>query len=254
MRAPETLGRLRAIAFDLDGTLVDSAPDIAHALNAALLGAGLQPFDLDTVRAWIGDGPDRLIERALAAQGLADAHEALRQRLRVAFDVVTLDAPLAHGHVYEGIEALLAQLAREQPLVVVTNKPTALARAVLAAARLLPHLCAVHGADTPVLRKPSPAMLQAAADRLGVSTAELLMVGDGPADLRAAEAAGCPAALVSWGYGHEAAGAAQTDTALWRVQTPQHLLAGLIAATQDARQEHPSTFRRQPCLQEADRR
>ena len=246
-----------AIAFDLDGTLVDSAPDIAHALNTALREAGLRSFDLHTVRAWIGDGPDVLIGHALAAQGHEparppegriparrdgakrqgcpnqDASPELRSRLRAAFDAVTLAAPLGHGVVFEGIEAVLIQLARVMPLVVVTNKPTPLAAAVLAAARLLPHVCSVHGADTPEQRKPSPLLLQAAARRLDLPTSRMLMVGDGPADFGAGRAAGCAAALVDWGYAHAAVDS--SDARLWRVRSPEHLLGGMLLDTAAAR-------------------
>ncbi|HEV8314435.1 MAG TPA: HAD-IA family hydrolase [Burkholderiaceae bacterium] len=222
-----------AIAFDLDGTLVDSAPDIAHALNTALREAGLRSFDLHTVRAWIGDGPDVLIGHALAAQGHEDVSPELRSRLRAAFDAVTLAAPLGHGVVFEGIEAVLIQLARVMPLVVVTNKPTPLAAAVLAAARLLPHVCSVHGADTPEQRKPSPLLLQAAARRLGLPTNRMLMVGDGPADVGAARAAGCAAALVDWGYAHAAVDS--SDARLWRLRSPEHLLGGMLLYTAAAR-------------------
>jgi phosphoglycolate phosphatase len=217
--------RPAAIAFDLDGTLVDSAPDIAHALNTALRQAGLAGFDLQTVRGWIGDGPDTLIRHALAALGRPDAPAELRARLRVAFDIATLSAPLDHGAVFDGIEPALRQLARRMPLVVVTNKPTALARAVLAAARLLPHLCDVHGADVPEQRKPSPLLLQAAARRLGLRPDQMLMVGDGPADVHAARAAGCAAALVDWGYAHAAV---DDDAQLWRVRSPHHLLGRVL--------------------------
>ena len=218
-----------AIAFDLDGTLVDSAPDISNALNTALRAAGLRSFDLQTVRAWIGDGPDVLIGHALAAQGHEHASAELRSQLRAAFDAVTLAAPLDHGAVFEGIEPVLMQLTRVMPLVVVTNKPTRLARAVLAAARLLPHVCSVHGADTAEQRKPSPLLLQAAAERLGLRTNQMLMVGDGPADVRAARAAGCGAAVVDWGYAHAAVDS--SDAPLWRVRTPQHLLGSVLLDT-----------------------
>lgn len=122
------LRAVRAVAFDLDGTLVDSAADIGHALNTALAGAGLRCFDLATVRTWIGDGPDALIARALAAQGLSADDAALRQSLRAGFDAATLAAPLGQGRVFPGIAALLRQLSeRRYPLAVVTNKPTRLA-------------------------------------------------------------------------------------------------------------------------------
>lgn len=191
---------LRAVAFDLDGTLVDSAPDIGHALNQALRESGFGSFDLEQVRAWIGDGPDVLIERALKALGQGDDAQP-RRTLRQAFDRATLAAPLTHGAVFEGIHALLQALRPAWPLVVVTNKPSALARAVLDAGGLLPHFAAVYGADVAALRKPAPGMLNQAARELGLANHQLLMVGDSAADMGAAAAAGSPAAWAGWGYG-----------------------------------------------------
>ena len=215
------LRAVRAVAFDLDGTLVDSAADIGHALNTALAGAGLRRFDLATIRTWIGDGPDALIARALAAQGVSADDAVLRQSLRARFDAATLAAPLAHGHVFPGIVALLRQLSeRQYPLAVVTNKPTRLARAVVDAAGLLPWFAQVQGADSAVQRKPSPVMLQTTAAQFGVAPSNLLMVGDAPPDILAASAAGCPAALVSWGYG---AHAVPPGLDPWRVERPEHI-------------------------------
>ena len=193
-----------AIAFDLDGTLIDSAPDIAHALNCALHESALPSVELAQVRRWIGDGPDVMIERALCGlQRSADT--PLRPVLRAAFDRFTLQAPMQHGAVYPGIAELLAQLAPRWRLAVVTNKPSVLARSVLRAAGLLPHIMAVHGADAPGLRKPAPAMLLAVAAQFGVAPKRLLMVGDAPTDLRCAQAAGAGAVLVAWGYAVAAA-------------------------------------------------
>lgn len=218
---------VRAVAFDLDGTLVDSAPDIQHALNDALKKEGLPRFDLDLVRSWIGDGPDVLIARALAHEGRGDADDEFRARLRRWFDAATLAAPLAGGTVYPGILDLVAGLRRLLPMVAVTNKPTPLARAVLDAAGVLPFLDGVHGADAPALRKPAPAMLLAACERLGVAPAQMLMVGDSEPDMRSAQAAGCPAMLVTWGYGHEKLGGWPPHR---RVDTPEQLLQALRTA------------------------
>ncbi len=216
---------IRALAFDLDGTLVDSAPDIGHALNQALRESGFGSFDLEQVRAWIGDGPDVLIERALKALGQGEGVE-LRRTLRQAFDRSTLHAPLSHGAVFEGIDALLQQLHGSWPLVVVTNKPTALARAVLDAGALLPRFAAVYGADSAALRKPAPAMLNRAALELGVSTPQLLMVGDSAADMGSAAAAGSPAVWAGWGYG---VAHSLPVPPRWQVQRPAELLDILLA-------------------------
>ena len=214
---------IEAIAFDLDGTLIDSAAGVALALNTALTTAGLPGFELATVRSWIGDGPDSLILRALEASRLRDTDlPSLASMLRKVFDTTTLHDPGAQGAAYAGIADLLGDLSDTRPLVVVTNKPSPLARAVLEAAGLLNHFAAVHGADTPVQRKPSPLLIQQAAAGLGITTDALLMVGDGPADLQAAHAAGCRAAWVSWGYGP-----APARADVWRLDAPRELIARL---------------------------
>lgn len=220
--------RVDGIAFDLDGTLVDSAPDIRHALNSALHKAGLRTFDLDTVRGWIGDGPDATIARALVAQAIDPTNapgRALCDHLRRAFDMTALAAPMSLGHVFDGIPDMVAALARDYACVVVTNKPTPLARALLNAAHLLPHFSAVFGADEPAQRKPSPRLLHAAAERLGLPAGALLMVGDGHADLQAAAAAGCPAALAGWGYG----ASGWDGPPPWRMDQPAELPVQLAA-------------------------
>lgn len=203
MTKPMLPMRVDAIAFDLDGTLVDSAGGIAHALNAALAEEGRPSFALDTVRAWIGDGPDALIARALAAAALSSSDTGgLAGRLRRGFDAATLASPMAGSSVFAGIHGVVEALASQRPLVVITNKPTALARAVLKEAGLIPFFVAVHGADTPAQRKPSPLLIQQAARGLGVVLDRLLMVGDAPVDIAAALAAGSRVAWAGWGYGH----------------------------------------------------
>jgi phosphoglycolate phosphatase len=224
-----SLNAVRAIAFDLDGTLVDSAPDIAHALNSALRQAGRDAFDLATVRGWIGAGPDMLIAQALAAGATEGAESAvLRAGLRRDFDTATFAAPFMHGTVYPEMADTLQVLFPLCPMVVVTNKPTALARAVLEAAGLMPQFKAVYGADRAELRKPLPAMLLLAAQDLGLAAPQLLMVGDSPADLNAAKAAGAPAALVNWGYGYSQA---RSLGPCWQIHRPPELAALLLGRT-----------------------
>jgi phosphoglycolate phosphatase len=217
----------KAIAFDLDGTLIDSAPDIAAALNDALQRNGLPLVHADSVRGWIGDGPGSLIQRALVQLGVVrpDAPlegDALQERLRHDFHTATLDAPLRHGRIYDGVTEMLDACA--QPLAVVTNKPSALAHRVLQAAGLRSRFACVLGADAPALRKPAPALLLDAAMQLGVGPASLLMVGDSANDLHCARAAGCRAAWVSWGYGAWPCDAAPGTM---RIDAPGHLQLAL---------------------------
>ncbi len=213
-----------AICFDLDGTLIDSAAGVALALNTALAESGLPTFEPSTVRGWIGDGPDALILRALAAGPMRDSDPAaLAATLRRRFDLTTLTVPAAQGEAYPGIAALLARLAGRYPMAVVTNKPTVLARAVLQSAGVLEHFAQVRGADVAAQRKPSPLLIQRAARCFGLSARSVLMVGDGPADLAAAHAAGSPVAWASWGYGPE------PPPGTWRLGAPADLLAALPA-------------------------
>ena len=221
--------RVEAIAFDLDGTLVDTAGGIAHALNAAFAEAGLPGFDLGTVRGWIGDGPDALIAHGLAAGRHAPGGMAeLAARLRQQFDAATLRAPMRDSSVFAGIPLVLGRLAMRWPLAVVSNKPTALARAVLEEAGLLTLFKSVHGADFAPQRKPSPLLIRQAAASLGVPAHALLMVGDAGTDIEAALAAGSHAAWAGWGYGKADK---QTPEEVWTLRTPHDLLARMAAST-----------------------
>lgn len=215
--------RIEAIAFDLDGTLIDTAPDIADALNRSLLAEGLAAVAPRDARGWIGDGPDMLIQRALEHLGVAaTAHR--RAALREHFEAATLATPMDRGAVFEGIPALLEAWAGRAPMVVVTNKPTLLSEHVLEAAGVRRFFDAVHGADQPEQRKPAPYLLETAAAGLGVATARLLMIGDSGNDLRCARAAGCPAVWVAWGYG---AFAPPDGLSVWQASSPADLAANL---------------------------
>ena len=137
------------------------------------------------------------------------------------------DQPMRDSSVFDGIPMVLGRLSSRWPLVVVSNKPSALARAVLEEAGLLSAFASVHGADAVPQRKPSPLLLRQAAARLGVATGALLMVGDAGTDIEAALAAECHAAWAAWGYG-QADG--QAPSRVWPLRTPHDLLVRMADA------------------------
>ena len=187
----------RLAVFDLDGTLVDSAPDIHAALNRVMAARGLAGFTLAEVTAMIGDGAKVLVERALAA----------RDRPFDAGAVAEFIAdPAAEGAVdaraFPGIPEALARLEAEGwRLAVCTNKPVAMARALLGSLGLLGRFAALGGGDSFPTRKPDPAHLLATIAAAGGLRDGAVMIGDHHNDIRAARGAGIPGLFVSWGYG-----------------------------------------------------
>lgn len=183
-----------AVLWDLDGTLVDSAGDIAANVNRALRDAGLPELPEARVRGFVGDGARSLVQRCAEAAGGR-------------FDPTLLSSFLAHylAHPAERsrvhppeLRGLLDTFAEEGvPMAVVTNKPLAVSLALLDALALRDHFGVVVGGDSFPERKPHPRPLREATAALGVERA--VMVGDGPQDVAAARAAGLPVVGVGWG-------------------------------------------------------
>lgn len=190
----------QAVLFDLDGTLIHSAPDLHASVNILLARHGLGPLTLEQVISMIGNGVKKLVERAFAACGrplgemdLENEHQAM---LGIYGDHLTLLTVLMPG-AREAVETLHAAGIR---LGVVTNKPQMPTEAILDHFGLSRFLGAVIGGDAGVARKPAPDMILAALDRLGATPEAALMVGDSPADLGAARAAGVVMVAVRGGY------------------------------------------------------
>lgn len=186
------------VLFDLDGTLIDSAPDIHRLANAALAAEGLAPLDLPVVRGFIGRGLPHLVDRLLAAHGATGPVRAARM---VALIASRYEDAVDLTRLYPGVADALDRLASDgHTLGICTNKPAAAARAVLDHFGLLGRFATLIGGDSCAQRKPHPAPLIAAWRACGDGPA--VYVGDSEIDAECAAAAGLPLILFTQGYRH----------------------------------------------------
>ena len=192
---------IRAVGFDLDGTLIDSLPDLATAINAMLRRLDYSALTQAKIRTLVGDGAESLVEHALAA-GRGDSARAVPGDEAFAiFKEVYSRQMFRDSRLYAGVIPTLETLRDAHlALFCVTNKDGALARALMHEAGLEPHLAFTIGPHTREERKPSPAMLLHAAAQLGLVPQQVLYVGDSVIDMEAAHAAGCRTVAVSYGY------------------------------------------------------
>lgn len=199
------------IAFDLDGTLVDTAPDLVRALNESVVPAGLAPVPLAAVRAMVGRGARALILRAYERAG-APAPDAEEVEARLDVFLAAYRADIArHSRPFEGVEAALDHLARRGArLSVCTNKPTRLAAPLLEALDLADRFERVIGPEDAPEKKPDPRHLIAAYGGAPAGPASVL-VGDSEPDVLAAKAAGAAAVVFSDGYSEKPADALGAD-------------------------------------------
>jgi len=184
------------IVFDLDGTLIDSAPDIQAACNKVLADEGARPVDMKTLISFIGNGIPKLVERAIKARDLDIAdHERLTQKM---LDYYGAD-PATLSKLYNGIETLLPALkAEHHHLGICTNKPLEPTMAILDLYGITKHFDVIIGGDTLPVKKPNPAPLVAAFKALG--DGQRLYVGDSEVDAETADKARVPFALFTEGY------------------------------------------------------
>ena len=188
---------VRAAIFDLDGTLVHSAPDIQAAANTVLAGEGLAPLSLEETTSFIGAGAGVFVERMAAAR--LPAPDTDRTRAMQAAFIDLYEGAVGLTRPYPGAVAALETLAQDGwALGLVTNKPEAPARALLAHLDLMRFFPVIVGGDSLPRRKPDPLPLRHAMAALGAR--ETVYVGDSETDAATAQAAGVPFALFTEGY------------------------------------------------------
>lgn len=195
------IDRLRAAGFDLDGTLIDSAPDLGAAANATLATLGLAQLPEARFPRLVGGGIGVLVERALTESLGHPPEPGLRDRALDCFRESYAARLFEHSRVYPGVIEGLGRL-RDAGLALccITNKHSSFALPLLEAAGLASLFDFTLCADEAARRKPQPAMLLEACARLDATPAQLLYVGDSRTDVLAARAAGCPVVTVDYGY------------------------------------------------------
>lgn len=192
---------VKLVLFDLDGTLVHSAPDLAYAVNLMLDDLGLPEQPYERIAGWIGNGMARLVKRALTGEMQAEPAPEVFERGLASFEAHYARNLTRHTRVFpDGVETLAGLAARGFVLGCVTNKLGIFARALLEQLDLTRYLKVIVAGDTVPARKPDPLPLRYACERAGVAPAQAVMVGDSASDVLAARAAAACCIAVTYGY------------------------------------------------------
>jgi phosphoglycolate phosphatase len=221
---------VRTVVFDLDGTLVDTAPDLINALNFVLVREGMPPIPLASARNMIGAGARRMLERGIEADGRAFS-VADMDRLTKDFIEYYAEHIAEGSRPFEGLETALDDLAtRGYRLAVCTNKLEWLSKKLLNALGLSPRFAAICGADTFGISKPDPAILRQTVARAGGELSATIMVGDAGPDVGVARRAGVPVIGVEFGYTEVPIADLKPDRLIGHMRDLPRTVEGLIAA------------------------
>ena len=212
----------RLIAFDLDGTLIDSSRDLAESINELLTDLGAPSLPHDDITRMIGEGAKVLVRRALAAAGIAEDSEAIGRFLDI-YDRRLLN----HTRPYAGIADVVCAARQHARVAVLTNKPLEPSEKVLAGLGMRKLFDDVIGSGGSYPRKPDPAALIALMDRAGATPDRTLMVGDSRIDYETARSAATRCCLVTYGFSADTLADIPIHDA-WRVADAAEL-AGVIA-------------------------
>ena len=219
------LDAIDCVLFDLDGTLVDSAPDLLAAVNSVLADDGRESIDIATLRPVVSKGA-----RAMLAVAFPDDSSSQREARVPAMLAHYANAIARHTRPFDGIESLLARIEDAgKHWGIVTNKSAALAQAVVGAMGWNDRCGAMVGGDTLLAAKPDPAPLLHACALLGVDQSRCVYVGDDQRDIQAARAAAMPSVAALWGY-RQAHEDPYTWGAEWVIAHPDDLFRALVVS------------------------
>ncbi len=193
----------KLILIDLDGTLVDSVPDLALCVDEMMAGIGRPPHGEAKVRDWVGNGVERLVKRALVGQLEGEPDQAEFERAYPLFLELYARHNGERSRLYPGVREGLDRLAAgDGRLGCVTNKAAQFTEPLLEALGIRDYFSIVISGDTLPRKKPDPLPLLHAAEHFGIDPQDALMLGDSVSDVRAARAAGFGVICVSYGYNH----------------------------------------------------
>jgi len=210
------------LIFDLDGTLIDSAKDLAITMNATRAHFGMPPLDPNLIYSYVGNGASVLVRRALGP----DVSEALAEEGLRFFLRYYRGHALEHTQPYPGVPEMIEQLSAEgHQLAVLTNKPVRISRDMIAALSLDRHFGWIYGGDSFAQKKPDPIGIRTLIEDAGSQSARTWMIGDSAVDIQTARNAGVRGCGVSWGFQPEGFLAYPPDMLISR---PEELARRLI--------------------------
>jgi phosphoglycolate phosphatase len=194
--ADAKLRSVRALIFDLDGTLIDSKQDLIRSVNVMLRELGRGELEEETISGYIGHGAPQLVARALGESGTDEERERALKFFLAHYELHKLDTTRAYPGVAETLERLASV-----PMAVLTNKPVRVSKRILEAMGLANYFRAIYGGNSFETKKPDPLGATTILRELGVKSPEALMVGDSEVDVQTARNAGMWAAAVNYGFG-----------------------------------------------------
>jgi phosphoglycolate phosphatase len=189
-------GKVQALLFDLDGTLIDSKRDLVQSVNATLRELGRAELPEDLVSSYVGSGAPVLINRALGGAASADEQQSALNFFLAHYDEHKLD----FTREYPGVRLTLDKL-RDVPMAVLTNKPVNISVRILEGLRLAEFFRAIYGGNSFATKKPDPLGAHTILKELGIPAAESALVGDSEVDVQTARNAGMISAIVNFGFG-----------------------------------------------------